>query len=262
MNESMSDTRGLLSEKQQERYGRNILLPQVGEEGQRTLLNSKVLVIGAGGLGSPVLLYLAAAGLGTLGVIDGDTVDLSNLQRQIAHTSEAIGQPKVVSASERMHAINPEVKIELHNQRLTADGGAEIVRKYDFVVEATDNFEAKFLVNDLCVAENVPFSHGGILEFTGQTMTVVPGSSSCYRCVFTEQPPAAIAEKCSKAGVLGAVAGVIGSIQAAEAVKFLLGCGELLTDVLLTMDALGMRFRRVPILKRADCTCSGSLRKR
>jgi len=241
---------------QLERYKRNIMLTEVGLAGQRKLLQAKVLVVGAGGLGSPVLLYLAAAGVGTLGVIDGDRVDLSNLQRQIVHGQKDIGRFKAESARERLAMLNAEVQVEVYGEPLTAENGLGLLDGYDFVVEATDNFEAKFLVNDLCLQARVPFCHGGILEFTGQILTVIPYQSACYRCVFTRKPPEGIARSCSQAGVLGAVAGVIGALQAAEALKYLAGCGELLVDTLLTYDALTARFRRVEVRKRQSCRCS------
>lgn len=245
-----------LTPAQLERYKRNIMLDTIGIAGQQKLLCSRVLVVGAGGLGSPALLYLAAAGVGTLGIIDGDRVDLSNLQRQIVHTHDDLGVAKGDSARARIKAINPEVEVEVYNELLTEKNGPKILSKYDFVVEATDNFAAKFLVNDLCVQLNVPFSHGGILEFTGQALTVLPKESCCYRCVFTNPPSRQVAEKCSQAGVLGAVAGVIGSLQAAETLKYLTGSGELLTNTLLTYDALAVQFRRVRVRKQLHCCCA------
>jgi len=244
--------------EQLERYKRNIMLAEVGLEGQRQLLQAKVLVVGAGGLGSPVLLYLAAAGVGTLGVIDGDRVDLSNLQRQIVHGRKDIGRPKGESARERMTMLNPEVQLEVYGERLTKKNGPELLDRYDFVVEATDNFESKFLVNDLCLQAGVPFCHGGILEFSGQILTVIPGQSACYRCIFTKEPPQEVARSCSQAGVLGAVAGVIGSLQAVETLKYLTSSGELLVDTLLTYDALTARFRQVEVRKRESCRCCGA----
>jgi molybdopterin/thiamine biosynthesis adenylyltransferase len=245
-----------LNPEQLERYKRNIMLKGIGLAGQKKLLASRVLVVGAGGLGSPVLMYLAAAGVGTIGICDGDTVDLSNLQRQIVHVDTGRGQAKAESARLRMQAINPDLQIDVYNQVLTSGNGIDTIAQYDFVVEATDNFNTKFLVNDLCVQAGVGLSHGGILEYTGQAMTILPGISCCYRCVFTEPPPADIADKCSNAGVLGAVAGVIGSLQATETLKYLTGYGQLLTDSLLTFDAVTMQFRKVPVRKNGDCMCS------
>lgn len=245
-----------LTLEQKRRYQRNIMLNSIGERGQLQLLNSRVLVIGAGGLGSPVLLYLAAAGVGTLGIIDSDQVELSNLQRQILHGETTLGVDKSASSSERLRAINSQVQVIEYSERFTKDNGAELVSEYGFVVDATDNFESKFLINDLCVKNNVPFNHGGILEFSGQTMTVIPEQSCCYRCVFQEVPEKDVAKKCSQAGVLGSVAGVIGSLQATETLKFLTGTGELLTNRLLTFDALRMVTRTIPLKQREDCICT------
>lgn len=195
------------------------------------------------------------AGVGTIGIVDGDQLERSNLQRQIAHGMDGLGRAKVESARQRMVEINPDVRIETVNCRLTAENGMAIIRGYDFVVEAADNFTSKFLVNDLCLRANIPFSHGGILAFTGQTMTIVPGKSRCYRCVFGQEPPSAVAEACSQARVLGAVAGIIGPIQAAEAMKCLLGIGELLDNSLLVCDAPTMQFRRIPTRRRDEGCC-------
>lgn len=244
------------SEDQIQRYSRHILLKQVGGKGQRTLLDSRVLVVGAGGLGSPVALYLAAAGVGTIGIVDGDHVDLSNLQRQIAHRTGDVGRLKVESAAETIRAINPDVAVEKHPYRLNADNAREVIRAYDFVVEGTDNFPAKFLVNDACVLEGKPFSIAGILRFEGNVMTHVPGSA-CYRCVFPTMPPAGVIPSCAEAGVLGAIAGMIGTVQATEALKYLLGIGELLTDRLLTMEALAMEWRSVPVRRDPECAVCG-----
>lgn len=247
-----------LSATQRERYKRNIMLDTVGVAGQEKLLSSRVLVVGGGGLGSPVLMYLAAAGVGTIGIIDGDRVELSNLQRQIVHSYENIGIFKGESAKKKLMEINPDIQITVYNELLTEKNSQRVLSGYDFVVEATDNFPTKFLVNDLCVQMNIPFSHGGILGFVGQTMTVIPGKSCCYRCVFQNPPSQDIAEKCSQAGVLGAIAGVVGSLQAAEVLKYLTGSGDLLIDTLLVYDALAVQFRKVDIQKRQGCICSSS----
>jgi len=222
------------SEEQLERYSRHILLKDVGATGQERILLSKVLIIGAGGLGAPAALYLAAAGVGTLGIVDGDKVELSNLQRQIIHFTKDISKPKVVSAADKIQALNPDVKVNAIEEHVFADNIREIIHGYDFVVDGTDNFAAKFLINDACVLEKISYSHGGILRFTGQTMTVIPGVSACYRCVFTAPPPHNAVPTCSQAGVLGAIAGMLGTIQAAEALKFVTKVGTLLTDRLLT----------------------------
>lgn len=240
-----------LTEEQIERYSRHILLQDVGGEGQEKILNSKVLIIGAGGLGAPAALYLAAAGVGTLGIIDGDVVDRSNLQRQVIHFTPDVGKAKVLSAKEKIAHINPDVKVNAIQDLFMAHNALDILKEYDFVIDGTDNFSAKFLINDACVMAQKPFSHGGILRFDGQTMTYVPGSAS-YRCVFKEPPPANAVPTCSQAGVLGAIAGMLGTIQAAEALKFILGKGELLTNRLLIFDALTMRFRTVNVKPNPD----------
>jgi molybdopterin-synthase adenylyltransferase len=245
------------SREQLERYSRHILLQDVGVEGQEKLLAARVLVVGIGGLGSPIALYLAAAGIGTLGIIDNDLVDISNLQRQIVHFTEDIGRPKVQSAEEKLHAVNPDVKISTYNNRLDATNIREIFRGYDFIVDGTDDFPTKFLINDTCISAGIPFSHGGILRYDGQTMTVLPGKSACYRCVFRNPPPPDIAQTCSKAGVLGPVAGILGTIQAAEVLKYITGVGELLADVLLTFNALTMDFRKISLKRQPDCTACG-----
>jgi len=246
------------TEEQLERYSRHILLANVDVEGQMRLAKAKVLVIGAGGLGAPVSLYLAAAGVGTIGIVDNDTVEISNLQRQICHFHNNIGMSKVDSAREKMLAINPELKIIPYHKYLCADNIREIIREYDFVVEGTDNFPAKFLINDACVMESIPFSHGGILRFDGQTMTIVPGESACYRCVFHTPPPPNAVPSCSEAGVLGAIAGMLGTIQAAEALKYITGAGTLLTDTMLSFDALNMDFGKVRLQRQEDCPVCGN----
>lgn len=247
-----------LTDEQIERYSRQILLPQIGGAGQARLLNGRVLLVGAGGLGSPAGLYLAAAGVGTIGIMDGDVVDLSNLQRQIAHATPDLGRPKADSAAERLRAINPDVTIDARRERLTAANALSIVRDYDFVIDATDSFASKFLVADACHFAARPYSHAGILGFTGQTLTVRPGASACYRCLFAAPPPAGSVPTCSQAGVLGVVAGVIGTLQAAEALRFLLGIGDLLTDRLLIYDALAGRFRSVVVKQNRDCPLCGA----
>jgi len=246
-----------LTEQQMERYSRHIILEQVGGAGQEKLLASKVLIVGAGGLGAPAAMYLAAAGVGTIGIADGDKVDLSNLQRQIIHHTPDVGKDKVASARNKIRAINPDTKVVTYNQRITAKDVAEIIRGYDFVIDGTDNFPAKFLINDACYFEKKPFSHAGILQFSGQLITILPGQTACYRCIFGSPPPANAVPSCSQAGVLGVLAGVVGSLQATEAIKFLLGIGELLTNALLTYNALTMEFRKVQLGRNADCPLCG-----
>lgn len=246
-----------LSEQQIERYSRHIILDKVGGVGQEKLLASKVLIVGTGGLGAPAALYLAAAGIGTLGLIDNDNVDLTNLQRQVIHHTPDVGVPKVESAKAKINAINPDVTVKTYPMWAMASNISEIVREYDFVIDGTDNFPSKFLVNDACYFEKKPYSHAGILRFYGQLITVVPDESTCYRCIFHSPPPADVVPSCSQAGVLGVLAGVIGSLQATEAIKYILGIGDLLTNTLLTYDALTMEFRSVKLSRNADCALCG-----
>lgn len=247
-----------LTEQQIERYSRHIILDKVSGTGQEKLLASKVLIVGAGGLGSPTAVYLAAAGVGTIGIVDGDKVDLTNLQRQIIHHTADIGIEKVVSAENKIRAINPEVQILTYNLWASSDNIGQIIKKFDFVIDGTDNFTAKFLVNDACYFGRKPFSHAGILQFDGQLITVLPGETTCYRCIFNAPPPRDAVPTCSQAGVLGVLAGVIGSLQATEAIKYLLGIGDLLTDTLLTYNALTMKFRKVQLNRNPDCPLCGN----
>jgi molybdopterin/thiamine biosynthesis adenylyltransferase len=240
-----------------ERYSRHILLQDVGVEGQEKINRARVLVIGAGGLGAPVLLYLAAAGVGTLGVIDGDVVDLSNLQRQVIHFTPDVGKAKVLSAKEKILQINPDVKVNTYEAFFSAENAFDLLRDYDFIIDGTDNFPVKFLINDACVLAGKPFSHGGILRFDGQTLTHLP-DTACYRCVFHSPPPPNAVPTCSQAGVLGAIAGMLGTIQAAEALKFLTGAGDLLTDRLLTFNAKTMNFRTVKLKRNPQCPVCGN----
>lgn len=244
------------TEEQIQRYSRHILLQDVGVEGQEKILNAKVLVVGAGGLGAPVSLYLAAAGIGRIGIIDADVVDLSNLQRQVIHFTKDVGVPKVNSAKEKILAINPDVKVDTFHEFLWSGNALDIIKEYDFIVDGTDNFPVKFLINDACVMAGKPFSHGGILRFNGQTFTHLPGTA-CYRCFFKEPPPPGAVPTCSQAGVLGAIAGMLGTIQAAETLKFFTGVGELLTNRLLTFDAKTMLFRTIPVKQRLSCAICG-----
>lgn len=238
--------------EQLERYSRHIILKEIGVKGQKKLMNGSVLIIGAGGLGAPAAMYLAAAGVGKIGIVDADVVDLSNLQRQIIHTTADVGRPKVESAAETMRAINPDVEVVTYHEFISSANIMDIIKDYDFVLDGTDNFPAKFLINDACVMADKPFSHAGILRFKGQLMTVIPHQSPCYRCVFKTMPPKDAIPTCKQAGVIGAMAGVIGSLQALEAVKFLTGAGELLTGRLLTFDALTMKFHTVKLPPRGD----------
>ncbi len=246
------------SEEQIERYSRHVILEQVGVEGQQKLLASKVLIIGAGGLGAPAALYLAAAGVGTLGIVDADVVDLTNLQRQVIHHTSDVGIDKVESAANKIRALNPDVTVNCYKQWAKADNILAMIRDYDFVIDGTDNFPAKFLVNDACYFEKIPFSHAGILRFDGQLMTILPGESACYRCVFPAPPPSNVVPSCSQAGVLGVLAGVVGSLQATEAIKFLLGLGDLLSNRLLTYNALTMEFRSITLKRKPTCPICGA----
>jgi molybdopterin/thiamine biosynthesis adenylyltransferase len=246
----------MLSDGQIERFSRQIILKEIGGEGQEQLLNGRVLIIGAGGLGSPIALYLAAAGIGTIGIADADDVDLSNLQRQVIHCTADVGRPKVESAREKIQAINPDVRVTTYKEWISASNIGGIIRNYDFVIDCTDNFAAKFLINDACVLTGKPYSHGGILRFFGQTITVLPGTT-CYRCIFPSPPPQDAIPGCSPAGVLGVLPGIIGTIQATEAIKFLLKKGTLLAGRMLMYDALEMSFRNVPINRNPRCPVCG-----
>ena len=236
-----------MTDEQLERYSRHIILKEVGAKGQKKLLNSKVLIIGAGGLGAPAAMYLAAAGVGHIGIVDMDKVDLSNLQRQVIHTTDDLGKAKVESAKETMTAINPDVEVETYRIFVNASNIRELIRDYDFIIDGTDNFPAKFLINDACVLEKKPFVHAGIIRFQGQVMTYVPNEGPCYRCVFKNPPPNDAIPTCKQAGVIGAMAGTIGTLQAMETIKYIVGKGKLLTGYLLTYDALTMEFRKIKL---------------
>lgn len=247
-----------LSTDQIERYSRQIMIPDLGGKGQIRLRQARVLIIGIGGLGSPAALYLAAAGLGTLGLVDPDRVELSNLQRQIVHTTAELTQRKVESAKAKISKLNPDVEVVVYPVRLEEENAAGIFAGYDFIVDGSDNFSTKFVVNDTAVRMGIAFSHAGIVRLQGQTMTVLPRKSACYRCLFEEPPPPREILNCQQAGILGAVAGTIGSIQATEAVKYLAGIDEgLLTDRLLTYDAKSMKFRTVDVKRNVNCAACG-----
>ena len=246
-----------LTGEQLERYSRHIILKEVGLRGQKKLLNAKVLIIGAGGLGSPAAMYLAAAGVGTIGIADADEVDLSNLQRQILHSTADVGKPKTDSARETMEALNPDVQVNAHHLFVSAANIMELIKPYDFIIDGTDNFAAKFLINDACVLAGKPFCHAGIIRFHGQLMTYVPGKGPCYRCIFRQPPPPDAVPTCRQAGVIGAMAGVIGCMQALEAVKYIVGVGDLLTGRLLTFDALDMEAHTIQLPDNPDCPVCG-----
>lgn len=247
------------SDEQLERYSRHIILKEVGVKGQKKLLNGSVLIIGAGGLGAPAAMYLAAAGVGRIGIADADEVDLSNLQRQIIHAAADVGKAKVQSAKETMNAMNPDVTVEAYRTFVSSENILGLIENYDFIIDGTDNFPAKFLINDACVMAKKPFSHAGIIRFKGQLMTYVPGQGPCYRCVFKNPPPKDAVPTCRQAGVIGAMGGVIGSLQAMEAVKYILGTGDLLTGYLLTFDALKMEFRKIKLpADTSECAVCGA----
>ncbi|MFO0676783.1 MAG: molybdopterin-synthase adenylyltransferase MoeB [Polyangiaceae bacterium] len=255
-----------LTDAQRDRYSRHILLPEVGEVGQAKLLASKVLLLGAGGLGSPAALYLAAAGVGTLGIVDADTVDASNLQRQILHATSRVGTPKVQSAAKALADLNPDVKVIPHEERLTSANVERVFAPYDVVVDGTDNFPTRYLVNDASVFLGKPVVHGSIFRFDGQVTTFLPGKAAakfgltpgpCYRCLYPEPPPPHLAPSCQEAGVLGILCGIVGTVQATEALKLLLGRGTTLAGRLLTYDSLRMKFRELTLRRDPGCAACG-----
>jgi len=248
------------TEEQLHRYARHIVLPEVGGTGQVKLLNAKVLVVGAGGLGAPLLMYLAAAGVGTLGVVDNDAVELSNLQRQVIHTSERVGVPKTESAEQAIKALNPDVRVIRHQVRFEAHNAVEIVSGYDLVCDGSDNFETRYVVNDACYLAKKPLVSAAMLRFDGQLTTFrayEEGDKPCYRCLFPHAPPEGVIPSCSEAGILGAIAGVMGSLQAVEVLKEILEVGERLNGTLLIYDALSTEFRRVTYKRDPDCALCG-----
>lgn len=244
---------GGLTAEQADRYARHLMLPEVGEKGQRKLLESKVMVIGAGGLSSPAALYLAAAGVGTIGIVDFDLVDASNLQRQILHSTERVGAPKVESARRTLNALNPDVEIIAHRARIDASNAESLLEGYDVIVDGSDNFPTRYLINDASLRLGIPVAHGSIFRFDGQASFFVPYQGPCYRCIFPEAPPPELAPNCAEAGVLGVLPGIIGSIQATETIKHLLGIGESLNGRLLVYDALDQSFTEVKARRRPDC---------
>lgn len=247
------ETPDALSNDQRSRYSRHILLPEIREEGQAKLLDSRVALIGAGGLGSPAAIYLAAAGVGTIGIVDSDVVDASNLQRQILHNMDRLGQSKVESARETLTALNPDVKIEPHNVRLSAENVLDVLDGYDVIVDGGDNFPTRYLVNDASLHLKTPVVHGSIFRFDGQVSVFDPYNGPCYRCQYPEPPPPELAPSCAEAGVLGVLPGIIGSIQAVETIKLLLGIGDSLVGRLLTYDALSQEFMDLKIRRNPDC---------
>ena len=245
-----------LTPDQVKRYSRHIIMGDVGSKGQRALMQSKALIIGAGGLGSPSAIYLSLAGVGTVGIVDFDVVELSNLQRQVLHHTNDVGRPKVQSALDNIKAYNPDVNVVLHETRLESDNAMDIIEQYDLVINGADNFATRYLVNDACYLLNKPLVDGSILIFDGQATVFLPGQG-CYRCLFPSPPPPGMVPNCAEAGVLGALTGLVGSIQATEALKHFLGIGESLSSRLLLIDALSMSFREVRLKRNPNCPLCG-----
>src|SRR5213595_3831768 len=262
-NQPMLDTRTpdhdavSLSQNEIARYSRHLIMPEVGMEGQKRLKAASVLLIGAGGLGSPLGLYLAAAGIGHIGLVDFDVVDFSNLQRQVLHGTPDVGRPKLQSAKEKLQAINPEVKLDLYETRLSAANALAIFKPYDIIIDGTDNFPTRYLVNDACVLMGKPNVYGSIFRFDGQASVFYAREGPCYRCLYPEPPPPGLVPSCAEGGVLGVLPGVVGTIQATEAIKLLAGIGEPLIGRLLLFDALRMEFRRLKLKKDPNCAVCG-----
>jgi adenylyltransferase/sulfurtransferase len=246
-----------LRDDQVERYCRNIILNEVGGKGQKKLLESKVLVVGTGGLGSPILYYLAAAGVGHIGVVDSDRVEINNLQRQIIHFTPDIDRPKTLSAKEKIKKLNPDVEVITHQKRLAPANALDIINGYDIVADASDNFPTRYLVNDACIIAGKPLSYGAVFRFDGQVTTILPKIGPCYRCIFGRPPTPGEVPSCQEAGILGSIPGIIGAIQATEILKWLLGAGDLLVGRLLIFDGLSMHFRGVSISRNKECPACG-----
>ncbi|OGQ05871.1 MAG: hypothetical protein A2W61_00260 [Deltaproteobacteria bacterium RIFCSPLOWO2_01_44_7] len=242
-----------LTESQTIRYSRHFNVPGVGKQGQRKLLQAKVCIIGAGGLGSPVAYYLAAAGVGTIGIVDFDVVDVSNLQRQILHTTDRVGKPKVDSAKQSILALNPEIRVETYSEKLTSQNVEGIFKNYDIIVDGCDNFPTRYLVNDACVLLKKPNIHGSVYRFEGQVSVFWPGKGPCYRCLYPEPPPPELAPSCAEGGVLGVLPGVIGMLEAVEAIKIILGKGDLLVGRLICYDGLKAQFRELKLKRDPNC---------
>ena len=247
----------MLDASQRDRYARHLILSEVGEEGQTKLLDSKVLCIGAGGLGSPALLYLAAAGVGTIGIVDADRVEASNLQRQVVHNTDRLGMLKVESAQEAVSKLNPDVKVEALSYRIDASNAKELVNNYDVVIDGSDNFDTRYVVNDASVELRKPVVHGSIFRFEGMTSTFMPFEGPCYACLYPESPPAELAPNCAEAGVLGILPGIVGSLQTNEALKLIVGYGEPLIGRLMIFDALSTRFSEVKVRRDPNCPACG-----
>ena len=245
------------TDEQIERYSRHIILPEVGGSGQQKMLEARVLLLGAGGLGSPAAYYLAAAGIGNLGIVDFDKVDLSNLQRQIIHSTERIGMLKTESAKKTIQALNPDVNVTLYNEKMDSNNIMSLIKDYDYVVDGSDNFPTRYLVNDACVMKNKTLIHGSIYRFEGQVTVFKPGDGPCYRCLYPEPPPPGMVPNCQEGGVLGVLAGVIGNLQVVEVLKLILGIGKPLVGKLLIYDALNTEFRSLRLRRDANCPICG-----
>ena len=245
------------TDEQIERYSRHIILPEVGGSGQQKMLEARVLLLGAGGLGSPAAYYLAAAGIGNLGIVDFDRVDLSNLQRQIIHSTERIGMLKTESAKKTIQALNPDVNVTLYNEKMDSSNIMSLIKDYDYVVDGSDNFPTRYLVNDACVMKNKTLIHGSIYRFEGQVTVFKPGDGPCYRCLYPEPPPPGMVPNCQEGGVLGVLAGVIGNLQVVEVLKLILGIGKPLVGKLLIYDALNTEFRNLRLRRDVNCPVCG-----
>ena len=245
------------TDEQIERYSRHIILPEVGGSGQQKMLDARILLLGAGGLGSPAAYYLAAAGIGNLGIVDFDQVDLSNLQRQIIHSTERIGMLKTESAKKTIQALNPDVNVTLYNEKMDSNNIMSLIKDYDYVVDGSDNFPTRYLVNDACVMKNKTLIHGSIFRFEGQVTVFKPGDGPCYRCLYPEPPPPGMVPNCQEGGVLGVLAGVIGNLQVVEVLKLILGIGKPLVGKLLIYDALNTEFRSLRLRRDANCPICG-----
>jgi len=245
------------TDEQIERYSRHIILPEVGGSGQQKMLEARILLLGAGGLGSPAAYYLAAAGIGNLGIVDFDQVDLSNLQRQIIHSTERIGMLKTESAKKTIQALNPDVNVTLYNEKMDSSNIMSLIKDYDYVVDGSDNFPTRYLVNDACVMKNKTLIHGSIYRFEGQVTVFKPGDGPCYRCLYPEAPPPGMVPNCQEGGVLGVLAGVIGNLQVVEVLKLILGIGKPLIGKLLIYDALNTEFRNLRLRRDANCPICG-----
>jgi adenylyltransferase/sulfurtransferase len=252
----------MLSGPEYQRYARQITLPEIGEQGQERLQSARVLIIGAGGLGSPVALYLAAAGVGTLGIVDFDVVDASNLHRQLLHGTGDVGRPKVDSARDRLKDVNPHVVVETHRLTLSSANALELIARYDIVVDASDNFPTRYLVNDACVLSGVPNVYGSVERFEGQVAVFATPSGPCYRCLFREPPPAHLVQTCADAGVFGVMPGLIGMLQATEVIKMITGAGDVLAGRLLVADTRRMRFRTIEVRRDPECPVCGTRTQR